>query len=66
MSRGSGEVRGRLYGSCFSDVNILRSIGGRQTGARDAAGGGIVAGLSAMEAATFSDALDSFSGGELR
>ena len=33
---------------------------------RGAAGGGIVASLSATEAVTFSDALGSFSGGELR
>ena len=66
MSRGGGEVRGRLHGSCFGDTNVLRTIGGRRTRARSAAGGGIVAGLSAMEAATFSDALGSFSGGELR
>ena len=66
MSRGSGEVRRRLYGSCFGDTNVLRLIGGRRTGARGAAGGGIVAGFSATEAATFSDALGSFGGGELR
>ena len=66
MSRGGGEVLGRLHGSCFGDVNVLGTIGGRRTGARGVAGDGIVAGLSAMEAATFSDALGSFSGGELR
>ena len=63
MSRGGGEILGRLH---FSNVNVLRVIGGRRTGARGAAGGGVVAGLSAMEAATFSDAFGSFSGGELR
>ena len=66
VSRGGGEVLGRLHGGCFGNVNILRVIGGRQTGVRGAAGGGVVAGLSAMEAATFSDALGSFGGGELR
>ena len=66
VSRGGGEVLGRLRGSSFGDANVLRTIGGRQTGARGAAGGGIVAGLSATEAATFSDALGSFGGGELR
>ena len=66
MSRGGGEVLGRLHGGCFGNVNVLRAIGGRQTRARGVAGGGIVASLSAMEAATFSDALGSFGGGELR
>ena len=66
VSRGGGGVLGRLCGSCFGDVNVLRTIGGRQTGARGVAGGGIVAGLFAMEAVTFSDALGSFGGDELR
>ena len=51
---------------CFSNANVLRVIGGRRTGVRGAAGGGIVAGLSAMEAVTFLNTLGSFSGGELR
>ena len=66
MSKGGGEVLGRLHGGCFSNANVLRAIGGRRTGARGAAGGGVVAGLSAMEAVTFLDALGSFGGGELR
>ena len=66
VSRGGGEVLGRLGGGCFGNANVLRAIGGRQTGARGAAGDGIVASFSAMEAATFSDALGSFGGGELR
>ena len=62
-SRGGGEVLGRLR---FGNANVLRVIGGRRTGVRDAAGGGIVAGLSATEAVTFSNTLGSFGGGELR
>ena len=29
VNRGGGKVLGRLHGSCFGDMNVLRTIGGR-------------------------------------
>ena len=55
----------RWHGGSLGVVNVLWAIGGR-TGTRGAAGGSVVASLSAMEAVTFSDTFGSFSGGELR
>ena len=63
MSGGGVLVRWRRGG--LSVANVLWAIGGRAR-ARGAAGGSIVASLSAMEAATFLDTFGSFGGGELR
>ena len=58
-----GGAFGRWSESSFHDVNVLRAVDGR-IGARGATSCGIVTGLSALEAMTFSDTFGPFGGGE--
>ena len=60
-----GGVLVRWHGGGLGVANVLWVIGER-AGARGVAGGSVVASLSTMEAATFSDTFSSFSRGELR
>ena len=52
--------------SSFSGVDVLWASGGGRAGARSTTGCGIMASLSAMEAASFSDAFGTFGGGKFR
>ena len=66
MSKGGGGVLGRRGRSGFSGVDVLWVSGGGRVGARSMAGCGVMASLSAMEAASFSDAFGIFGGGKFR
>ena len=61
----SGGVPGRWHGGGFGDADVLGAIGSKGAGASGAASGSVVAGLPAMEAATFSDAFSFLGGSEL-
>ena len=64
ISGGGRDVLRRWCGSGFGGVNVLKAVGGGRAGVRSMASCGIVTSLSALEAATFSDAFGSFGGDE--